>query len=311
MKILAVVSKSYPGVCAVLEHGRHLGLWDTAFLENLKNVDEIKGYDLVILGAYHPGYEQLLNKSQKFVLLWTSSPGQTGFREVDVLKKVFSLYQDKSINELWFGSKEFVEIFKKEENVFHFAYPFSIELIENELSKDKVEHEFAKNNVGFFSPKDPRKNLFVQYHAFVIAQRKNKKLVLHNNVSTDQPSNWIHNYGWIPKQEYFKLLSHCVVSLHVFPFESFCYSAAEAIICGSIPVVSSTVVHNLGLPVFTEIRQVDSPVEISEMIVKLTNMEEDVLEEMRIKFKNSIKVLAKKNNSVLEKFLNSRLLHNL
>jgi len=182
VKTLALVSRHYPGVASVFSHGRSLGLWDVGFVEDIRNVNELSSYSLVIFGAYHQLYEQVMRsgKKQKKVLLWTSSPGQTGFREIDILKRVFQLHKEGYIHELWFGSEEFSEIFKNDENVFHFPYPFSLKFMENNLPKLKSNLEVTKNNVALFSPRDPRKNLFVQYHAFVLAQRECKDLVFAN-----------------------------------------------------------------------------------------------------------------------------------
>ena len=308
-KIMCIGSKAFPGVNAVFENGRALGLWDKAFVEDVGRPNELLNYKMLVFGAYHQGYERLLRlPGIKKVILWTSSPGQTAFRERDILEYVFTLLRRDLIDELWFGSKDFAEVVRVEDNTHYFPYPVALDLISQYLPKDEISEDKRNHQVSLFSPDDPRKNLMVQYQGFLLAQRGDSKLILHSNVFQDQAQHFINNYGWLEKPEYYRVLANCRINLAVFPFESFAYSVVEAILAGAIPIVSQTVKDNLGLPDLVPlVRNVDSPVQVSEVINNLVAMSSGQVVALRKELQGAIKGLAKKNNTALSKFLDVRL----
>lgn len=128
MKTAYITHPNYPGVAAVGAHGASLQLWDLFYTNSLPNLN--LAYSEIILGAWHPDYQNIINTFKgKITLLWTSSPGQTQFREINILAQIINLLNANKIHTLFFGSKEFYEMFKETPRVQWFPYPFAEELI--------------------------------------------------------------------------------------------------------------------------------------------------------------------------------------
>lgn len=294
-----LVSKAYPGVCSVADHGLSLGLWDKAFVED-HTPGGLASYDRVILGAWHPSYEPFLRLRARKALLWTSSPGQSAFREKDVLRLVNHL-AIQGIFRLWFGSAELAEVWRPEEFAAHFPYPVSVDLLSRGVPEVPVPDERRRMGVSLFSPDDPRKNLMAQYQGFVLAKREENGLSLFSNCCRDQPGSMVNNYGWLPRAQLEHVLAACRTNLSVFPYESFSYATVEAIMAGAIPIVSPAVAANLRLHESSAVvANVDSPREIARAILAVCRLGADVAAEKNGLDVECVRLLASENNAALK-----------
>ena len=125
MKLLFISSKRFPGVSMVAENGRRLGFWGVFFVED--GIPYLGSYDGIIFGGYIENYKQIIERAdcRKF-LLWTSSPGQSQFHELPILERVLKLLNENRIDILFFGSKEFYEMFKENTNIKYLPYPIAL-----------------------------------------------------------------------------------------------------------------------------------------------------------------------------------------
>ena len=155
-------------------------------------------------------------------------------------------------------------------------------------------------NILLFSPNEPRKNNFVQYHGFLLARRQLKDLILETNVITDQPRNFINNHGWVKREIYEKIIRNSKLALCVHPFESLDYQVVEIINLGTIPIISPTVRDNLNLPIDLVVDNVDSPIAISKKIIKILELPEETYNDILELSQEAIKELAQKHNKELK-----------
>jgi len=143
-------------------------------------------------------------------------------------------------------------------------------------------------NVGLFGPREPRKNFFVQYHAFLIAQKSNPKLTLYTNCITDQPKNFINSFNWLPRNEYYNIIKGCRVMLCVHPFESFDYQVAEVIMLGTISIISPAIRDNFNFPPDTVVDNVDSPIAISKKLIEVLSWSDEIYKQVLEKLREQV-----------------------
>ncbi len=236
-EIIALCPKEYPGVTSVFRHGENLGLWKLCFLG-----EEIPENKLVILGAWHPAYAELLEK-HKCAIYITSTFGQMEFShnriEIEQYQEIIRLADVGKLVAVLSGYWEvanYSEKFLKEKS-FWCPYPFEIK--EQKLEPDWWSKK-EKNSTGIFLPDAPRKNTLNQ----IIAAAE-----ISDRVYTNLPFvgiKVVSSKGWIPEPEYSLRIKKLMVTLHCTFTESFSYAAAESLVLGTIPIVSLQVAENLG-----------------------------------------------------------------
>lgn len=155
-------------------------------------------------------------------------------------------------------------------------------------------------NIFLFAVNEPRKNLFVQYHGFLIAKRENKGLTLHTNVVSDQPEIYINNYGWLPREQYNNIIKNSKLSLQVYPFESFSYQTVETILLGCLPIISPSVRDNLSLPREIVVWNIDSPIEIAKKINEIDAWPKEQYEAMLQQCQTKVKEITNAQNKYLK-----------
>ena len=299
-KIIAVCPKEYPGVNAVFRHGAALGLWTHLHLE-----DTIPENDFVILGAWHPSYEEYLDKHRCVVYL-TSTFGQMEFSnnqiEIQYIPMFIELLNKNRIKAILAGWKEVADYFndRVKEKSFYCPYPFSEAYL-----KEIKEGAFIKepNSVGIFLPCAPRKNTFNQLLAAVKSGMK-----IYTNLPYNFENPNINKIEWLSNEEYFLFISRLTLTLHCTFTESFSYAAAESLMLGTLPIVSLQISENLNLPHNLICYQCDSVSNILSKIEGIKELDEFRYEEHirscqgHFRFKNKINFALTKD--VLDKVTN-------
>lgn len=302
MKVLMTCPEIYVGVRAVAINGEALGLWKFISLEELKK-EVLKDYDLVIFGAFVDKYLDLLPFCKKKAFCWTSSPGQVemsggGYVEIDFLNKIMVLLKEKKVDYVFIGSKELFECLKND-GIFWFPYPFSIRLLDRFIPDNPG---FIPDSVGLFAPFHPRKNHFVQIHAFRLSNLKKAELVLHTNTKLKTFGNIVYT-PWLPDEEYYKLIANMKITLQIFHCESFAYSAVESVMLGTIPIVSPCIQQNLDLPDQVRIKNPDSPVEISKKIDEIIELSPEAYASLIRECQKRVANIIVRNNKELKLLL--------
>lgn len=216
----------FVGVESVRKHGEALGLWRSSYYTITKE-------DLAIFGAWHPNYSRRLRELDcKKARLVTSSIGQMEMSgELPWLEQDFKLLERGVLDYIFFGSSDAYEVYKiRHENVRWFPYPICLEL----YPKEKLEK--IPNSIGIFLPQHPRKNWAIQKAACELVKRKIPALQVFSNEG-----------GWLPEQEYHELLGKLKIVLNVTHVESFSYATIDAIMHGTLPIISPCIEENLYL----------------------------------------------------------------
>ncbi len=286
-KIVAVCPEEYPGVSAVFKHGEKLGLWE---YRNVRR--ELPKNDLVILGAWHYHYKKYLEDNQCVVYL-TSTFGQMEFSyqgiEIDNLGEIERLLKEGKIKAILAGWPDVAEYFQSEK-AFYCPYPFSEEYILKQTKQETKEYD----SIGIFLPNSPRKNTFNQILAAI-----NSKMKIYTNLPYDCPG--IKTVGWLPNPEYYSLISKLAITLHCTFTESFSYAAAESIVLGTIPIVSSQIATNLSLTNDVICWQCDSVKNILEKIEFFKNVSAEAYQQKITILKSYLKI---RNSENLDKTKN-------
>ena len=288
-RIVAVCPKEYPGVSAVLRNGKSLGYWEFMHLG-----EEVPPNDLLLLGAWHPAYEDLLKK-YKCVVYLTSTVAQMEFSvnsvELNQVECIRIHLAEKRIKAALSGWPDVVSMFPDAKSLYC-PYPFDTRPYESFKAEQKI-----LNSVGLFSTYEPRKNISNQLLAAL-----NAGVELHTNLPLT--GRFIFPYGWLPEAEYHRILSRLMASLHCGFAESFCYAAAEALLLGTLPIVSTQIAENLGLTNFLACHQCDSFINILMKIKMILPMNEreynSILEVERENLLNRLKKYSEITKNVLD-----------
>lgn len=298
-KIIAVCPVEYPGVNAVFRHGAALGLWEHI---NLKT--ELPKNDFVILGAWHPSYEEYLDKHQCTVYL-TSTFAQMEFshNQIEITNQgtIQKLLQDNRIKAVlsgWQDTSDFLTEYFPARS-FYCPYPFSEEFITSQVLQVEKSKE---KEIGIFLPFAPRKNILNQ-----ILAASSSGLKTYTNLPFDSLKN-IHKVEWLSEMNLYTFISKVTMTLHCTFTESFCYSTAESLVLGTIPIVSIQIADNLGLTESIVCKQVDSVKTIKEKILEIAGLSETeykgILEYQKFGFRERIKANTVLTKDVLDKVAN-------
>ena len=218
----------FPGVRRALQEGAHLGLWRHIELDKPQ---QIPLNDIMLLGAWHPQYEQLLvARKPRWGVLWTSSPGEMdmagaeiGQRGVEV-EYLHRILQDPRISFIWFGDPALAQMFP--DKGFYAPYPLHIP-----PSAPREEPQ-PPGYATLFCPNTLKKNTFSQLLA---AQILHDQMGL--SLETNIPISWLISlpaqvHGWLPDREYQRVLGGSRLNLCCSWAETFSFQAAEAALLG-------------------------------------------------------------------------------
>ncbi len=233
-----------------MEEGAKLGLWEFVLID--KEEIRIPPADYYILGAWHPVYEQLLSLNGKKVVLWTSSVGEMGFEPIEQ-EYLDRILKDPRIDFVWFGDKSLGEIYNNKG--FYAPYPLD--------AKSIIKPDVKKENIiTLFCPAGHKKNVLNQLYAIKLFQKEHPNAILRTNIPME---NWNYldikyiQHPWLPRPEYEKLIASARVNMACSFAETYNYQCAEALLLGTISVISNTI----PLPGFIA-NNPNSPLEIYE-----------------------------------------------
>lgn len=306
-KILVTCPQEFVGVSSVFKHFVSLGLGKFVPTQQL-TPELIKQADFLLLGAWHPSYNDLIKLPIKKGILLTSSILQIELTpnmiELQYLNYILSLLKEDKINYLFCGSPNLYEAIKlfetqKEENIYYFPYPYNTHLFYEYVGNNKILH-----SCGMFFPTHSRKNVLNQLFAFRLANLVKGELSLHTNTKLQIKGN-VFYYIWLNDDAYYDLLSKIYLNLHVTVAESWCYAVADSIYLGTLPLVSPVVAKNLNLPEELVVVNIDSTIDIADRILKIMKMSNIEYSTLLYRSRESIDKLTSKNNKELAKLLSS------
>ena len=252
--MITFLTLPFPGVRRVGEEGKKLGLWELVIIEGERI--NIPAADTYILGSWHPAYSQLLGLNGKIGILVTSSAGELDMEPIEQ-EWLHQILIDPRISFIWFGSESLSQVFP--EKSFFAPYPLSADIKPPDIQKQNI--------ITLFCPTGFKKNIYSQLCALAIIQRQ-RNLTLHTNV---QGYNHILSmldcvrHGWLPTEDYHRLLASARVNLACSWCETFNYNVAEAGLLGTPSVVSPTI-DWYPLPELM-VKNPNDPLEIREKIV--------------------------------------------
>ena len=292
MSIVAV-SAAFPGVSRVLEEGEKLRVWDFVRIDQDGTVKMNKA-DIYLLGAWHPGYEELVSflhrdfREVKVGVLWTSSCGEMGLEpiEQEFLERILA---DDRIDFIWFGDPALADIFEKG---FHIPYP---------LKYEEHQEEKKERSISLFAPRTAKKNLFTQFAAAKLAQDK-YGLILHTNVTLpfECGVNAV-KYPWLPRNELQRVVSSSLLHMGVSFAETFSYATADAALWGTPSVVSPAVSW---APAAYSVSNPNDASEILEAVECVLESPRNATEA----FRQSLMLHATTDGELLTEFLHSRIM---
>lgn len=271
-KILGVAPSYLPGVSKVLRELSRVGISNFTPLENL-NIAEANKYDVCIFGAWVPTYSVILPQITTHIWsLWTSPLLQMELGGVEWAFLHQILFNDK-VEKVWFGDRGLESIFP--EKGFHMPYPVSTESFMN------LPEEKEKKDIGMLTAlSNPQKNVMTQLAAVKLVQN-NKPETLHVNglppiykSFADRIGLSYIDHGFLPEDEYDRLLRGLKVQSHIFLSESFSYATMESVLLGTPCVVSPCVAENLGIDEVFQVNDVDDPTEIAGAIENILTVGE-------------------------------------
>ena len=252
LRTIAICPAEFPGVTTVFKNGDRLGLWQHVKLGDRIPLDT----ETMIIDTWINNYKDFLGKPQiRIIPFLTSTIGQMEFSwnqiELKLIRAVIELMEKNIIQFVLAGWPDVIDVmfprFKAQDRAFFCPYPLDIRYSRKLRINKKIP-----NSIGLFSPSSARKNLQNQ----ILAGSASGEL--HTNLNIQ--GNGIKNYPWIDEQSYYDMLNKLKITLHCGFTESFCYAAAESLMCGTIPIVSLQIAQNLGFPedIPIIVRQVDS-----------------------------------------------------
>lgn len=303
MKILCISSKAHPGVSAVfqnfiqiVENSQH------KYVEDLEYKDICCGNDMVIFGAWHNDYSNLIQNCEgKRAILWTSSVSQMQTTPEEIEVKIFNQLVDgvgKWFDYLLIGDKDLAEMYKSEK-ILWFPYPIAF--------SDHPLMEKKENVFGLFCTDHFRKNILNQILATKHAHKQYPSILLITNCY--KKDEGIIPTGWLEKEAYAESLKKITFGLNVFPHESFAYSFSELMMRGVPTLCSKRIAENFKLPKYLrhhlEIQDSDSSMEISEAILILSCLGEKHRNQLSSTCKEYIKLFSLERNREVNKLFSN------
>jgi len=257
MKLLGIGPHGFPGASRVLRDLAGLGLADFTYLEDLRfPVDT----DLCILAAWAPAYHLILDKLPCTFVLWTSPLTQAELSDPELDYLSFIMRSDK-VERVW-CERSLAEVLGGK--AFWLPFPVDVERVQ------KYKQSGERSGVGLFVPSRGYKNIASQLAAVKLLQNRDPSLLLHTNVMDTKYRRLISMlniqaefYPWLPEEEYYRLLGSLRLILHVSLSESWAYGVSDAMLLGTVCLVSRAidwVDPSLGLTV----ENPDNPIEIAE-----------------------------------------------
>lgn len=291
---IALLSLPYPGVCKIAQHGADLGLWQFIKIEGSFDIPPA---DVYLLGAWSNFYEQFLpHLNGRVGIIWTSSVGEVGFEPLEI-GYLHTILNNPKIEFILFGDQSLAGIFK--EKGIYIPYPIAGELVAKDIPKEDI--------ITLFCPSGHKKSIANQLAAVSLLQQE-RDIILHTNITGHYRDLLLlfgvkHQlYGWLPDDDYYKLLAAAKVNLSVSFAETFSYQTAECCQLGTPSVVSPTITWYK--PKSLVVSNPNNPLEIKNKILYAL----DNYRRLADQAKENIKIVADTQNATL---INTLKQHNL
>jgi hypothetical protein len=220
---------------------------------------------ITLFGAWHPIYRTIIDRiPNKKGVLWTSSGGEMDFTpnsvEVLYLNEIHKLLDEGIIDFILFTDPHLAEAFEGDKTLY---IPCPVEILPPPQNKEKID------GISFFQPAKITKNIYNNLLAVKLVQ-KELSLKLYTNL---KPYEEVikglgidyEMYDWLPREEYFDLISRMKVNLAAFWCgEYFNYQVTESALLGTESVVSKNADY---YPLnYSKVQNLDDPVEIARKI---------------------------------------------
>lgn len=263
-KKITAITAPFPGAKRPLQEGAKLGWWEYVELGgDRRDPVEIPLSDIYIFGAWHPGYDRLINdlriyKEKQIIVMWTSSVGEVDLCPPEQYYLPMLLKGDV-IDKIWFGDIGFNRAYP--EKSFYARYPLCVDHVIRPHFWDK------RDTITLMCPSTSKKNILAQLLAVKLLQDSGVEFVLETNI---EGYDWVlkdinhRRHSWLEQSQYNKVLGDAKVNLAVSHCETFNYQVAEAALLGT-PSVISPVIPLTGNPV----KNTGSVLEIATQIEKV------------------------------------------
>lgn len=303
--IVASCPQGFVGVASIFRHGEKEGLWKFIPIQKILKDPP----DILILGAWYPGYELLIDclpKTTKIVIWITSAVAQIEMTpiELDYINIMSSLLEYKKIAAIFYSGTGVDDFFIDKKRIFHAFYPLSTIKMFNSQKMYSIK---KPRSAALFLPAHFRKNIYNQ--TFALKSLVREHFTTHSNVNIGLPNQTNFRFhNWLKESDYLALLSESMVSMHCTWTESFSYGAAESIINGTIPIISPTIAKNLELSHNKEeitVNNLDNFNEIADRVRSISCLAENSYLELLTILQNDLKKYSIKAKYLLEETLES------
>jgi len=293
-EIVTTCPEAFVGVRSVFEHGKKLGFWKFLSI-NKDTEDQIQKFKVIIFGAWTPFYKKIIEtlKNKLIIIFLTSTPLQMDSAPVEheFLQEILKIH-DVTI----FCGSPFTKRMINHEKCFYVPYPIS--------TMDYPDSKYdKKRSVGLFCPTHFRKNITNQLLAVSVIPNLDE---FHTNVPCQLMNpKFFFKYVWLSRNAYLSKINSLKAMLHVSLTESLCYAAVDAILAGTIPIISISIAHNLELLDIDDIivANHDDPDEIALQTQRMLDLNETQYAHLLAILKSRIDILARRNNNKMEAIL--------
>lgn len=295
----------YPGVRQWLEHGHRENLWNYVLIKDEGANIEIPECEWVILGAWHPFYQQLVphlkKAGVKIAVAWSSSATEMEHAPSEIEAVNWLLQQDGLVDAWLALQPDLAPLFP---NGIHLPAPVHLE------ARVTVPEQ---RGIGFYAPATLKKNIFAQLLAirglqrdplFAVDAEKSVDVTLYHNLASHKPimdAFGVRNVlePWVEsREEHLKRVASRHLHMAASHAESFCYGAMDACMMG-VPVVGSPTIA--WLPPTWRTLNPNSPQAIQDTAQWLLSAGGTRLLNLDVKARSVAEATAAKNNEAAAK----------
>ena len=236
---------------------------------------------MVIFGGWHPIYYEALQRIRgegiPSAFFWTSSVGQTDFSnggvEITFLQIISDLIRSDLLDYVILGTPQNLSMFQQftpAEKTIYLPYAFDWDDVQKHKNEDL---ETGEDWVDLFCPADTRKNILVQAHGAKLANVR-----LHYSglrpfykYFSDLIDLRYTDMGWMPKENYYKVVQTMKLGLQVTYAETFDYVVAEHFAMERPCLISTVMGTWVESSLWDELMvyNVDDPFEVRDHIQKI------------------------------------------